>query len=463
MARLLVRSLLTALVSFVSISQCISLTGSRTLLVLEEDTKELFQTLISDLEARGYETDIRSPKSETLNLFQHEERVYDNIILFPSKLKGLGPNLQSSNFLNHASNGGNLLILLSSDPEGNVPASVNELAGQLEIFIPPKGFGVVSHFDPADAIEPEHSTLVLDLPTFPSDTKNYFAGDDASAKLLYKGAGLAIGNSPLVQPILTAPRFAYSYDTKESASYADDENIFSAGKQLVLVAGVQTRNNARITFVSGADMFADASFTKVAKNNKMSANRAFAKDVTAWTFKETGVLRVDLVEHWGQEFGPAVINGNVYRIKHDVTFSIALSEYSYDHFTPFTTPETDALQLEFTMLDPYYRIPLLPSTSPLTAPNKNTTLYTTTFKTPDQHGVFTFSVNYKRPFLSNVHEKRAVTVRHMAHDEWTRSWGISGSWPWIAGVWVVVLGWVGFVGIWLWSKPVVEVKGKKKN
>ena len=66
--------------------------------------------------------------------------------------------------------------------------------------------------------------------------------------------------------------------------------------------------------------------------------------------------------------------------------------------------------------------------------------------------------------MSNVHEKRAVTVRHFAHNEWTRSWGISGSWPWIAGIWVVVVGWIGFVGLWLWSKPVVaEGKGKKKQ
>ncbi|KAF3940516.1 hypothetical protein ABW19_dt0207053 [Dactylella cylindrospora] len=469
MGPLRIRSLLTTLfLSFASLSRAISLTGPRTLLVLEDDTKPLFQTLISDLEARGFLTDIQSPKSESLRLFLHEERVYDNIILFPTKLKGLGPSLQPNTFLQHASSGGNILVLLPSSPDGNVPSAVTELAGQLDVFLPPKGFSIVNHFDPADPLDPEHSTLLLDLPTFPPSTKNYFAGEDVDAKLLFKGAGLVIGNSPLVQPILTAPRLAYSYDTKEAEAYADDESVFSAGSQLIIVAGVQTRNNARITFVGGADLLADASFTKVAKNNKMSANRAFAKDVTAWTFKETGVLRVDGVEHWGEEFGPEVVNGDVYRIKHNVTFSIALSEFSYDHFIPYTLPETDALQLEFTMLDPYYRIPLTPITPSTPSQYKNSTLYSTTFRTPDQHGVFTFHVNYKRPFTSNVHEKTAVTVRHFAHNEWTRSWGISGSWPWIAGVWVVVVGWIGFVALWLWSKPVVAEKaaggkGKKKQ
>ncbi|KAK6336183.1 oligosaccharyl transferase glycoprotein complex, beta subunit [Orbilia brochopaga] len=467
MARLRLWSVVTALLAgFVSVSRGLSLTGPRTLLVVEEETKELFKTLMSDLEARGFQLDIRSAKSESLNLFQHEERAYDNIVILPSKLKGLGPNLQSSSFLKHASAGGNLLVLLPSDPDGSVPSAISELAGQVDVILPPKGFTVVSHFDKADPVDAEHTTLLLDLPTFPDHTKNYFAsGDDSSAKIIYKGAGLAVGNSPLVQPILTAPRFAYSYDAKEASGYADDESVFSAGQQLTLVAGVQTRNNARITFVSGGDIFADASFTKIAKTNKMSANRAFAKDVTAWTFKETGVLNVDVVEHWGVEFGPNIINGNVYRIKSDVTFSIALSEYSYDHFTPYTVPENDALQLEFTMLDPYYRIPLTPATTKLGLQGtyKNSTVYTTTFRTPDQHGVFTFAVNYKRPFLSNVHEKRAVTVRHFAHNEWTRSWGISGSWPWIGGVWVVVAGWIAFVGVWLWSKPVVPVAGGKKK
>ncbi|KAF3168897.1 oligosaccharyl transferase glycoprotein complex, beta subunit [Orbilia oligospora] len=461
---LTLRSVLTALISLVSLSQGISLTGPRTLLVLEDDVKTQFQTLISDLEARGFTTTTHTPKSTTLSLFQHEERVYDNIIIFPTKLKGLGPNLPSSSFLKHATAGGNILILLPSSEDDNVPAAIAELATQVDIFLPPKGFAVVNHFDLADQIEPEHNTLLVDLPSFQSDTKNYFnSGEDKAAKLLYRGAGLALGSSPLVQPILKAPRFAYSYDTKEASSFADDENVFSAGKQLALVAGVQTRNNARITFVGGADLLADKSFTKIARTNQMSGNRAFAKDVTAWTFKETGVLRVDGIEHWGEEFGQGVVNGDVYRIKHDVTFSIALSEYSYDHFQPFVAPADDAVQLEFTMLDPYYRIPLSASSSPLIQ-HKNSTTYSTTFKTPDQHGVFTFAVNYKRPFLSNVHEKRAVTVRHFAHNEWTRSWGISGSWPWIAGIWVVVVGWIGFVGLWLWSKPVVaEGKGKKKQ
>jgi oligosaccharyltransferase complex subunit beta len=101
------------------------------------------------------------------------------------------------------------------------------------------------------------------------------------------------------------------------------------------------------------------------------------------------------------------------------------------------------------MLSPFHRLPLKVAST-----TKTSTTYTTSFKLPDQHGIFNFKVNYKRPFFSNVEEKNTVTVRHFAHDEWPRSWVISGAWPWIAGIGVTVTGWVAFVALWLWSKPV---------
>ena len=110
------------------------------------------------------------------------------------------------------------------------------------------------------------------------------------------------------------------------------------------------------------------------------------------------------------------------------------------------------------MLDPYYRVPLLPAST-----SSNYTTYTTSFKIPDQHGVFAFRVNYKRPYLTYVDEKYSVTVRHFAHDEYTRSWDISGAWVWIAGIAVTIAGWIGFCALWLWSAPVAAKAGLKKT
>ena len=109
------------------------------------------------------------------------------------------------------------------------------------------------------------------------------------------------------------------------------------------------------------------------------------------------------------------------------------------------------------MLSPFHRLALLP-----VQVTQNSTLYSTAFTLPDQHGIFAFKVNYKRPFMTNVEFKREVTVRHFAHDEWPRSWMISGGWVWIAGIWVTVTGWIAFVAIWLWSEPAYETSRGKK-
>jgi oligosaccharyltransferase complex subunit beta len=108
----------------------------------------------------------------------------------------------------------------------------------------------------------------------------------------------------------------------------------------------------------------------------------------------------------------------------------------------------DDLQLEFTMLSPYQRLPLLP-----TSKTRNSTIFSTSFTVPDQHGIFAFKVNYKRPFLTNLEEKRTVTIRHFAHDEWPRSWAITGGWPWIAGLWSVIAAFLAFVALWLYCEP----------
>ena len=141
------------------------------------------------------------------------------------------------------------------------------------------------------------------------------------------------------------------------------------------------------------------------------------------------------------------------------TYDIEVSEYSWDKWIPFVPASGDSLQLEFSMLSPFHRLTLKPTGTTATS-----TIFTTSFRLPDQHGIFNFKINHKRPFLSNLEEKNTVTVRHFAHDEWPRSWAISNAWPWVTGIAVTVTGWLAFVGLWLWSAPVpqkITTSGKK--
>lgn len=99
---------------FSSVAFAASLTGSRLLVVLEDtEQKASYSQFFGDLEglficdagdaielsaltflcsfpvARGYELKFESPKTEGLSLFNHGEREYDNLILFPPKSKGM--------------------------------------------------------------------------------------------------------------------------------------------------------------------------------------------------------------------------------------------------------------------------------------------------------------------------------------------------------------------------------------
>ncbi len=324
---------------------------------------------------------------------------------------------------------------------------------------------MVDHFnyDSKSASE-KHDVLLLPSPGFgKKEIKNYFSVDSLIA--FPHSVGQVLGNaSPLLSSILKAPETAYIYNPKEDSAEAL-EDVFATGSQINLVSSFQALNSARFTVLGSVEALEDKWFSASvqlpasgAKTEKTS-NRAFAEKVAGWTFKKSGVLKVGSIRHWldeGSQKGSSEatdlatldVNPSIYRIKNDVHYSVELSEWQIDHWAPFAPPPGDDVQLEVSMLSPFHRLNLKPQQS-----SPNSTLYTADFKLPDQHGIFNFFLQYRRPFYTNVEEKVTVTVRHFAHDEWPRSFVISGAWPWISGIWVTVIGWVGFVALWLYCKP----------
>lgn len=325
---------------------------------------------------------------------------------------------------------------------------------------------VVDHFNyDTSAAGEKHDVLLLPSPHFNGkNVKNFFSVDNLIA--MPHVVGQVLGNaSPLLATILGAPTTAYIHNPKEEGDSIED--LFATGSQINLVSAFQARNSARLTVLGSAEALEDKWFTSTVQlpgsssQSSSTGNRAFAKQLSAWTFKELGVLRVNDVQHYLNEglqkdvdsstdFGHFDLNPSIYRIKQNVHYSASVSVWEHDHWTTFSTPGGDNLQLEVSMLSPFHRLNLNPST---TTPTKNATMYTTSFPLPDQHGIFNFFLEYRRPFYTNVEEKRTVTVRHFAHDEWPRSFVISGAYPWISGIGVTVTGWLAFVGLWLFSRP----------
>ncbi|KAF9879517.1 dolichyl-di-phosphooligosaccharide-protein glycotransferase [Colletotrichum karsti] len=458
------RSLLSLCLLFLAAAvHAVSVSGGRLLAILDDVAeKEGYSKFLGDLESRGYSITYESPKSESLHLFKHGERVYDHVLLFPSKIKGLGPNLTPSILVQFINADGNILLTLSS--EATIPTSIVSLLAELDIAVPADRTGlVVDHFnyDALSATE-KHDVLALPAPTqLRAGLKSYFS--QAGEVIAFpRGVGHVLGGGQLLTPILRAPKTAYIYNPKEQADVVDPADLFAAGEQLALVSAFQARNSARFTVVGSAELLSDKWFDAKVKragdaNEVKTWNREFGKRVAGWTFKELGVLRVNEIEHHLNEAANET-NPEIYRVKNEVTYSISLSEYSWDKWTPFTVPSDDDLQLEFSMLSPFHRLKLSPKAS-----TADESTYAVSFVLPDQHGIFNFKVNYKRPFLTNLEEKNTVSVRHMAHDEWPRSYVISGAWPWLTGIAATVTGFVLFSAVWMYSAPTPAAGQTKKT
>lgn len=404
----------------------------------------------------------RSPKDAKLSLFQYGEPAYSHLLLLPTSSKGLGPALTPNLLVDFVNAGSNILLALSGDK--SVPGAISSLLLELDISLAPDRTSlVVDHFNyDVKSASDQHDVLLLPSPEFTrKDIRNYFSVDGLIAAP--RAVGQVLGNaSPLLASVLKAPATAYTYNPKEDGDGVED--VFATGSQISLVTAFQGRNSARFTVLGSAAALEDAWFDASVRlssagkqSDERTGNRAFAQKLSAWTFKELGVLKADAVRHHlnepankGERNTTAIGHAysEIYRIKNDVRYSIELSEWAGDDWAPFTPPEGDAVQLEFSMLSPFHRLNLAPASQTV-----NATVFATEFTLPDQHGIFNFYVEYRRPFLTNIEEKRTVTVRHFAHDEWPRSFVISGAYPWITGIWVTVAGWIAFVALWLYSSP----------
>ncbi|KAL2269601.1 hypothetical protein VTJ83DRAFT_1785 [Remersonia thermophila] len=467
-------SLSFAAALFAAAVSAVSTTGNRLLVILDDDgDKHVYSKFLGDLKSRGFDLSFKTPKSDSLSLFHLGERSYDHIIFFPTKTKGLGPNLTPNLLVDFLNAQGNILVTLHSNVAA--PTSLAALLAELDIQLPADRAGlVVDHFHHAadNSSASAHDVLLLPPPKpVRSDVKDFFsAGAGPDDVLAFpRGMGATLGASALLNPIVRAPATAYSYNPKEQVGALTADDVFAAGTQLSLVSAFQARNSARLALVGAAEMLQDAWFdaevtAAAGGSKKKTLNREFAKRLSGWTFQELGVLRTNWIEHRLDEPGDArsnETNPNIYRIKNNVQYTISLSEYAWDSWTAFAVPDNDDLQLEFTMLSPFHRLPLSWDTS---RSSEAASAYTAHFRLPDQHGIFNFRVNYKRPFLSNIDEKNTVSVRHMAHNEWPRSFVISGAWPWIAGVAVTVAGWLAFCAVWMYSAPAKQgVRGDKKT
>jgi oligosaccharyltransferase complex subunit beta len=246
---------------------------------------------------------------------------------------GLGPNLTPQIILDFINAKGSVLIALSSTQP--TPAGLVSLLLELDIHLPSdRNSLVVDHFNYDTLSAPEkHDVILIPKPgALRADVKNFFKGGGKDDEYIAfpKGVGHVLGNdSPLLTPVLRAPRTAYCYNSKDEDGV---EEPFATGQQLGLVSVMQARNSARFTIIGAAEMLEDKWFDANVKRSVgmpggglgpkevKTTNRAFAKQISGWTFNEIGVLKAGKIEHYFSDVGSKYngTNPNIYRVKNKV-------------------------------------------------------------------------------------------------------------------------------------------------
>jgi oligosaccharyltransferase complex subunit beta len=245
---------------------------------------------------------------------------------------GYGPSLSPQLLLDFVNQEGNVLLALTANSP--TPTAISSLLLELDVHLSPDRTSlVVDHFnyDTSESSD-KHDVLLLPRPgPLRSDVKAFFSGDGVVA--VPRAVGQTLGNSsPLLAPILRAPVTAYSYNPKDEANTVEEP--FATGGQLALISSVQARNSARFTVLGSVEMLENKWFDASVKGPGdkkavKTVNRQFAAQLTEWTFKEVGVLKVGKVDHFlnaengGKSSSKNVtqtgyLNPDIYRVKNDV-------------------------------------------------------------------------------------------------------------------------------------------------
>lgn len=206
----------------------------------------------SFLTERGYTLTFKQADDASLVLSKYGEYLYANLIIFAPSVVEFGGALSVDAITEFIDGGGNVLVAGSSN-SGDV---LRELASECGFEVDEEGAAVIDHMNYDISDSGQHTTIVaeavnlIDAPVI--------VGDKNVAPLLYQGTGLVADvENPLVLQLLTAASSAYSYNPDQPVK----EYPHAVGKNTLLIAALQARNNARVLFSGSLFFFSDEAFT----------------------------------------------------------------------------------------------------------------------------------------------------------------------------------------------------------
>uniref|UniRef100_A0A8C4S182 Dolichyl-diphosphooligosaccharide--protein glycosyltransferase 48 kDa subunit n=1 Tax=Erpetoichthys calabaricus TaxID=27687 RepID=A0A8C4S182_ERPCA len=414
------------------------LSNGRTLVLLDniniKDTHSIFFRSLSD---RGFDLTFKTADDPGLSLIKYGQFLFEHLIIFSPSVEDFGGNINVETITSFIDGGGNVLVAASSD----IGDPLRELGSECGIEFDEEKTAVIDHHH-YDVSDPGEHTLIV------ADPENLLkaptiVGQPSEKPILLRESGdmVADPDNPLVLDILTGSSTSYSYFPDRPIT----QYPHAVGKNTLLIAGLQARNNARVIFSGSLEFFSDAFFTssvqKAVPGSKFdqTGNQELAIALSRWVFKEEGVLRVGAVSHHpvGETTPPSA-----YTITDLVEYSIVIEKLSEGKWIPFSG---DDIQLEFVRIDPFVRTYL----------KRNGGKYSVQFKLPDVYGVFQFKVDYNRLGYTHLYSSTQVSVRPLQHTQYERF--IPSAFPYYASVFSMM------AGLFLFSFVFLHMKEKEKS
>lgn len=414
----------------------------RTLVLVDTiATKETHSIILKELAERGHVVTVKSADEPSLQLSRYGQHLYENLILFCPGVEEFGGSLSVEAIVSFIDGGGNMILAGSSDTTD----LIRELAGEVGVEMDEEQAAVIDHLHHDVKLDDGHHTLIaapasglLDAPLI--------VGKGVRAPLLYRGTGLLTDpQNSLLLPLLKAPSTAYSHHpSKKIVEYPH-----ATGSSLVLLAGLQARNNARVLVSGSLDFFSDAMIsgavnTPQGAHHASSGNAEVVSATTKWALKEAGVIRVVEVKHnkAGENTTP-----HEYTIKDELEYSIGVEELVGGTWKPFQAQD---MQLEFVRIDPFVRATLQPSKEGV---------FSTRFMVPDVYGVYQFKVEYNRVGYTRLYSATQIPVRPFLHTQYERF--ILCAYPYYASAFSMMAGLFVFAIVFLhYKEPTAKSKAE---
>ena len=414
--------------------------GLRTLVVVEGAVGAVgaasYSVFLDDLRRQGHMLTLVGTTSTVAvkgPLESYGEAVYDTVVLFaPEVALPLEENqgrsgLSVAGLLRFVDEGGNLVVAAGA-ADGTVVQSTRDLVKELTngALVSEAGALVVDHGGPALAAGGrDHADVVARASGTAAARAVLGDAVPEAAPVVVRGAALLGVVSPMdevmgtdqevqasevqLMSLLDVSASAHSFRPYTAAG--SEAEVATGPRDVAVALAVQTRGNARVAVLAGADMCSDRLYAATLADGGAApapaGNRAFCGRLAAWVSKQANYVRPLAVRHHreGEAVAPAM-----YRIKEPVVYEMDLAEWdaSAGRWAPYAA---DDVQVEFRMLHPYWR---------LTLDDQGNGTFRTAFDTPDKYGVYKFSVRYNRPGYSRVHVEHEAPTRPFRHNEYER-------------------------------------------